>query len=201
LSDELGLTDRHVFFHDWIPYHERENYLLEADLGLSLHLDHVETRFAFRNRVLDYIWAGLPMVTTEGDTASELVQQHQLGAVVRYQDVDGLARAILNLLATPGLKATLAPRFADVARAFYWKQTTRPLVEFCCSPRLAPDRGVRLSPGDLVSPTPVARVEEPLLPARTWSERLTKAWQSLRQGGWTELKREILGYVRWKMER
>jgi len=201
LSDEMGLTDRHVFFHDWIPYHERENYLLEADLGLSLHLDHVETRFAFRNRVLDYIWAGLPIVATEGDTASELVRQQQLGAVVGYQDVSGVAQAILDLLAAPNLKADLASRFADLARAYGWAQTTRPLIEFCCSPRLAADRGVRLSPGELVSAKLPAKAEEPLPPARTWGERLVKARQSLGQGGWTALKNEVLGYLRWKMER
>jgi glycosyltransferase involved in cell wall biosynthesis len=148
LSDDLGLTDRHVFFHDWIPYHERENYLLEADLGLSLHLDHVETRFAFRNRILDYIWAGLPIIATEGDTASELVTKHKLGAVVNYRDVNGVARAILELLATPDLKSRVAASFADLTPRYRWDQTTRALAEFCRSPRFASDRGkwVKVSP-------------------------------------------------------
>ena len=30
------------------------------------HVDHVETAFSFRTRVLDYLWAGLPTVTTAG---------------------------------------------------------------------------------------------------------------------------------------
>ncbi|MBL7201593.1 MAG: glycosyltransferase, partial [Anaerolineae bacterium] len=47
LSKELGLYERSVFFNDWVPYGERQNHLLEADVGVSLHLDHVETRFAF----------------------------------------------------------------------------------------------------------------------------------------------------------
>jgi len=196
LSDKLGLTDRHVFFHDWIPYQERENYLLEADLGLSLHLEHVETRFAFRNRVLDYIWAGLPIIATEGDTASELVERHRLGAVVGYQDASGLAQAILDLLATPNLKADLAPCFADLARAYRWEQTTRPLVEFCRAPRLAPDRGRQLI--ELTFTTYATAV--PPRPARSWGERLVKAWRSLRQGGWAALKREIIGYLVWKLE-
>jgi glycosyltransferase involved in cell wall biosynthesis len=201
LSDEMGLTDRHVFFHDWIPYHERENYLLEADLGLSLHPDHVETRFAFRTRVLDFIWAGLPIIATEGDTASELVQQHQLGAVVGYQDVSGLAQAILDLLATPDLKATLAPRFAPLVQAYRWEQTTRPLVEFCRAPRLAPDRDMWRQVASTASVSPRQAVQQPSAPARSWSGRLVKAWRSLRQGGWTALKREIVGYLLWKLER
>ena len=201
LSDELGLTDRHVYFHDWIPYEERESYLLEADLGLSLHLDHVETRFAFRNRILDYIWAGLPIIATEGDTASELVRQRQLGAVAGYQDASGLAQAILDLLATPNLKATLAPRFAQLAGTYRWEQTTRPLAEFCCAPRLAPDRGVQTPATPEAPATPTVTVEIPVPRERSWGERSVRAWHSLRQGGLRALRREISGYLRWKVGR
>jgi glycosyltransferase involved in cell wall biosynthesis len=200
LSDELGLTDRHIFFNDWVPYQERANYLLEADLGLSLHLDHIETRFAFRNRVLDYIWTGLPVIATEGDTASELVQQHQLGTVVGYQDVSGLAQAILDLLATPNLRATLAPRFAQLVPVYRWEQTTRPLVEFCRAPRLAPDREMRWRVTSAAPASPRGAMEDQSLPAPSWSGRLVKAWRSLRRGGWNALKREIIRYLLWKLE-
>ena len=36
LADELGLTDRHVFFNEqWVAYDDRQNYLLDADIGVS----------------------------------------------------------------------------------------------------------------------------------------------------------------------
>jgi glycosyltransferase involved in cell wall biosynthesis len=67
LADSLGLTDKVVFFNEaWVAYDERQNYLLESDLGVSTHLDHVETAFSFRTRILDYLWAGLPVVATGG---------------------------------------------------------------------------------------------------------------------------------------
>ena len=44
LSDELGLTDTHVFFNEgWVPYDERQNHLLDADIAVSTHFPHVET--------------------------------------------------------------------------------------------------------------------------------------------------------------
>ena len=44
LADELGLTGTHVFFNEgWVEYADRQNYLLEADIGVSTHFDHVET--------------------------------------------------------------------------------------------------------------------------------------------------------------
>jgi hypothetical protein len=201
LSDELGLTNQRVFFHDWIPYQERENYLLESDLGLSLHLDHVETRFAFRNRILDYIWAGLPIVASEGDTACDLVRQHRLGSVVGYEDVIGLAQAILELLAVPDLRDEMAPRFADLARNFPWERTTEPLVEFCLNPRSAPDRGVLATDVSPASIAIEARLEGLKQPMSTWAERFSKARHSLRHGGLRSLGREVANYARWKLGR
>ena len=65
LAEELGLRDRVVFFNfGWVPYAERGRYLLEADVAVSAHFDDIETRFAFRTRFLDCLWAGLPVVTT-----------------------------------------------------------------------------------------------------------------------------------------
>ena len=82
-SEELGLTGTHVFFNDgWIPYARRADYLLEADIGISLHSDHVETAYSFRTRILDCIWAGLPIVATGGDSFAELIDREGLGTIV-----------------------------------------------------------------------------------------------------------------------
>ena len=75
-AEELGLRDRVVFFNEgWVPYEERGAYLLEADVGVSAHFDDLESRFAFRTRLLDCFWAGLPVVTTRGDALGDLVER------------------------------------------------------------------------------------------------------------------------------
>ncbi|MFM7985081.1 MAG: glycosyl transferase, partial [Candidatus Fonsibacter sp.] len=48
LSNQLGLTNKNVFFvNDWINYEERSQYLLNANVGVSAHFDHIETQFSF----------------------------------------------------------------------------------------------------------------------------------------------------------
>ena len=80
LATELGLIDRHVFFNEeWVAYDDRQNYLLDADIGVSTHFHHVETEFSFRTRILDYLWAGLPFVTTAGDSFADLTTSTPLG--------------------------------------------------------------------------------------------------------------------------
>ncbi len=144
LADELGLRGRGVFFGDWVPYEVWPDYLLEADVGVSLHFDSVETRLAFRSRVLDYLWAGLPMVLTRGDAISEYVVGLGVGEVVDYEDDARLASALLRLLERP--RSALEAGF-EVARAeLTWERGAEPLVRFCRRPRRAPDKG-RRSPG------------------------------------------------------
>jgi glycosyltransferase involved in cell wall biosynthesis len=144
LSGSLGLTGKHVFFNPgWVPYGQRADFLLDADLAVSTHLDHIETRYSFRSRVLDYLWAGLPMVLTEGDVLAEEIANAGLGATVPAGDDRALEDALGRMLASP----PPAERFSAVAQRHTWDHSARPLLEFCASPRRAPDLVVdRLSP-------------------------------------------------------
>ncbi len=138
LADGLGLLGKAVFFGEWVPYADWPGVLLESDLALSLHMDTLETRLAFRSRVLDYIWAGLPIVATRGDATSELVEKYRLGVLVGYEDEAEVAEAILTLLETPG--EVWKERCQAAHRDLTWERAARPLVEFCRTPRRAPDK-------------------------------------------------------------
>ncbi len=154
LSETLGLTGKHVFFNQqWVPYEERQNWLLDANCGVTTHYEHVETTFAFRTRVLDYLWAGLPIVTTDGDSFADLVREERLGVVVPAEDVDALADALEKALYDEEFAAGCVERMAAVAQRYAWPEALKPLVEFCRNPRPAADR----LPGsaDLVVTAPV----------------------------------------------
>ncbi len=80
-AERLGLLGTAVHVNPgWTPYRERGALLAAADLGVSAHPDHLESRFAFRTRLLDYLWAGLPIVSTRGDVLGDLVERRGLGA-------------------------------------------------------------------------------------------------------------------------
>jgi len=140
LSEELKLKDKYVFFNQWAAYEDRQNFLLEADIGISTHLEHLETEFSFRTRVLDYIWAGLPVITTEGDFIASLVEQKDLGIVVDYEDPDQLATAITQLLDDADLHKRCRENLIRIASDYTWKNATRPLNKFCQEPVFAPDK-------------------------------------------------------------
>ncbi|MGH9264775.1 MAG: glycosyltransferase [Acidimicrobiales bacterium] len=140
LSDALGLTDKHVFFNEgWVAYEDRQNYLLEADIGVSTHLDHVETAFSFRTRILDYLWARLPIVATGGDTFAGVIESKGLGITVPPGDVEALEEALFRLLDDEPFAAGCRQRLAEVVPDHAWSRVLAPLVEFCRAPRRAPD--------------------------------------------------------------
>ncbi|HEY5024013.1 MAG TPA: glycosyltransferase [Acidimicrobiales bacterium] len=140
LADTLGLTGTHVFFNDgWVDYHDRQNYLLEADVAVSLHLEHLETMYSFRTRMLDYLWAGLPIVATAGDGFAEIISAHGIGTVVPGEDADAVVDALGDLLGDRSGRAARRRRAAAVAAGFRWSVVLEPLLSFCADSRHAPD--------------------------------------------------------------
>ena len=141
VSDELGLTGTHVFFNDsWVDYEDRVNYLLDADAGVSTHPVHLETRFSFRTRILDYLWARLPIITTDGDSFADLVRAHGLGAVVPPDNPRALADALIEVLVDESLREKITRSLDEVRLNLSWENTVAPLAEFCAHPTPAPDR-------------------------------------------------------------
>jgi glycosyltransferase involved in cell wall biosynthesis len=139
-----------VHFHDgWVEYDRRADWLLDADAGVSAHHEHVETRFAFRTRILDYLWAGLPVLCTRGDALADEVERADLGATLAPGDVDGWVAEIENLAADPERRAACGRRAADLARALTWERVAEPLAAYCAAPRRAPD----LAAGGPLRPT------------------------------------------------
>ena len=140
LAEQLGVANRLVFFDDWVAYEDRENFLLEADLGLNIHRDNLETRFSFRTRMMDYFWAGLPIITTEGDPLSDLVKQNQLGLTVPCGDAEALAHAILRAADDQATRQTWKLNCLATAKEFSWDRVFEPVVAWCRSPIQARDK-------------------------------------------------------------
>jgi glycosyltransferase involved in cell wall biosynthesis len=187
LSNELGLTGKHVFFNDgWVDYADRQNYLLDADVGVSTHYEHVETTFSFRTRILDYLWAGLPVVATGGDTFARLISAEGLGVIVPELDVEGLADALARALYDEDFAAECRLNVARFRADFQWRRTLAPLVEFCAHPTRAADAGEDVQ----------RFVRRPVVPAGVIGREALRASTLLRQGGLRLLAARIVSRAR-----
>lgn len=135
LAASLSLLDKHVFFLDgWVDYDERVNYLLDATAAVSAHFDLPETRFSFRTRILDYLWCGLPILTTAGDGLAELIQQNGAGLVLPYQDSAAWAKAIKQVVNDQQERKNMQCGSKELSKMFYWQNNAEPLRRFLKNP-------------------------------------------------------------------
>ncbi|CAN5345209.1 hypothetical protein BH11ACT3_BH11ACT3_06880 [soil metagenome] len=189
LAADLDLLGSSVVFNEgWIPYEERQDYLTEADAGVSTHHSHIETEFSFRTRILDYLWAGLPMVVTEGDSFADLVAAERLGVVVPADDVDALAAGLETVLYDEDFAAAARAQIAIVRERFIWERALAPLLAMASSPRRAAD--VDAAGGRAALAASSGLVAEPNGRPGTGRD-VRMAWHYLRNGGVTEVVRRV----------
>jgi hypothetical protein len=147
------------------------------------------------------------VVCTRGDAIAELVEEHRLGRVVDYADVDGLTQALSDVLDAPGGRAAYGECFREVAAGMTWERALAPLVGFCADPQPAPDRLAELplvvspvAPAEskgLSSALASARWRRPVRPPTPLWRLPLRALTYLRMGGPARLVQEVRSYVRW----
>ena len=137
LANEFPLNGRSVhFLDDYIPYGERGRYLAECDAAVSTHRANLESRFAYRTRLLDCVWAGLPIVCTGGDVIAEMAARHGFGIVVPAGDDEALAHAIQRICTDVEFAAACRTRIVESRHMFRWSDAVEPLARFCRQPRV-----------------------------------------------------------------
>lgn len=187
LAEEIGEKDRSIIFIEWVSYQERELLLNEANIGASLHPIHVETRYSIRTRVLDYLWARLPVLVTDGDITSEWVNQYQLGEVVPPFAPQAVSEALIRLLEKQ--KFEWGPAFEPLIERFRWPQVVAPLKAYCLQGGYAPDRQERGA-----APPPAGPAPAPYSP---WGRAVyiwrTEGVKALFHRGWR--------YIQWRLSR
>lgn len=139
LAAELGVLDRTVIFLDqWVPYAERGALLAEADIGVSAHLPGIETRLAFRTRLLDHLWARLPTICTAGDSLGGSLAQAGCATLVAPGGLEEWVAALRRLAHDAGARQAMRAAAAALAPQWAWAQVAQPLVAFCAAPTRLP---------------------------------------------------------------
>jgi glycosyltransferase involved in cell wall biosynthesis len=129
LAAEMGLLGESVFFlDDWVPQEQRHHYLLEADIGLTLHRDTAETAVAARGRYMDYAWAGLPCVLGAGDVLADRFAEAGFATTVASGDVDRAVAALGRLVDDAGERERRRAASRPLADEFRWSATVQPLL-------------------------------------------------------------------------
>ena len=115
-------------------------------MGVMATKDLAEARLAFRSRMLDHFWGGIPTITTDGDVLAELIDAKNAGIVVPVGDRAALTNAMLRLAGDPKFRTECAKNAAELADTYRWTETVAPLRRIARNPsQWRTTRSMRLS--------------------------------------------------------
>ncbi len=112
----------------WVPYAERHRILNRASLLAVLHKPGPEADLSFRTRALDGLWAGVPLLVSEGGAVAEWARIGGWGGVVPTHAVDATAAA-MDLLLGRREQERCRRALAAHREAWRWSHVGQPLCE------------------------------------------------------------------------
>lgn len=132
-----GWLGHSIFVLPWLPHERRGGLYRSCRLAVVAQAPSLETELSFRTRILDFLWAGLPVVSTSGGPAARLVERTGSGRVVAPR-AGALAVAVVDLLRDEEARARASARARETAKGFRWNRTLEPLLRFVSAPRRLP---------------------------------------------------------------
>lgn len=124
-----------VRFEPWAAYAERAEYFEKFALALLTFPRSLETDLAMRTRIYDYLWCGLPIVTSSAPGTDEMLVRYNAGVVIHDDAVNAFASAIVSILRDRPRYDAMREGAHRFVHDHQWDRTLAPLREFCRAPR------------------------------------------------------------------
>ena len=102
-------------------------------LALLTFPQSLETELSMRTRVYDYLWGGLPIVSSSAPGTDEILTRYRCGTIVHEATPRAFADAILRTFAQ---QSTMRSGTRDFVREHQWPEALQPLRDFCRKPRI-----------------------------------------------------------------
>lgn len=156
----------------WVRRSLVPSYQAEADLGVLCEIPMYEGQLGSKNRVVQWLGGGLPVLYNAVGDLGDLLEHRRLGLTFPVGSAERMAEQLLWAAANREELAAMARRAEDYAcEELSFEATTVELLEWAEAPSFAPDVEIRASiraPGDYSTPRPPA--QEPA-PATTTSTK------------------------------
>jgi 2-polyprenyl-3-methyl-5-hydroxy-6-metoxy-1,4-benzoquinol methylase len=129
-AEHHGLLGQCVFFKEYpVSFAERDDYLLESDLGIFVQTKNLETTLSARTRVYDYIWAGLIPFMNEGDEMAAVLKRTNSGFVIKEYSKDEVRDALVRAARDASLRAEVRENLMSLRESLLWTKQVMPIVE------------------------------------------------------------------------
>lgn len=140
LAEAMAYARKHshafVRFEPWAAYEQRAAFFERFMLALLTFPRSIETDLSMRTRVYDYLWCGLPIVTSSAPGTDELLLRYDAGSVVAHDTPRAFADEIVAILRDRERYEAMARAGRQFVDEHQWDRTLAPLRDFVRAPRI-----------------------------------------------------------------
>lgn len=111
LADELGL--KNVEFTGWLSQEDLNRKIAQADACLGAFSDSIKADITIQNKIFEALSSGKVIITARTTAIKELLENKKNCLLSNKADPDDLARKILELKNSPGIKDKIAKNGHD----------------------------------------------------------------------------------------
>jgi glycosyltransferase involved in cell wall biosynthesis len=127
-----------VHFEPWVEYEQRGRFFGRFGAALMTFRQSIETDLSMRTRIYDYLWGGLPIVTSSAPGTDELLTRYGAGTIVDSMSPGDFAAALVRVLREEHVSMREgAKRFVAEHQ---WPRALQPLVDFVRAPAVDPTK-------------------------------------------------------------
>lgn len=119
-----------IRFEPWVAYERRAEFFERFALALITFPRSLETDLSMRTRIYDYLWCGLPIVSSSAPGTDEILARYDSGIVVRDHTPNAYAAAIVSIDPEGMTRGT-----EGFVNDHQWDDTLGPLRTFCRAPK------------------------------------------------------------------
>jgi glycosyltransferase involved in cell wall biosynthesis len=123
-----------------VPSDRVIKYLIEADLAISVDKFSYECLFGSRNRLVEWMYNKVPVLTTRLCELSEIIEEQKLGYTVPVGNPEALGKMILDIAKSQNESKNRAEKaYNYTCENLTFSLTTENLRNWCKNPLKAPD--------------------------------------------------------------
>jgi len=121
IVEHQKMEDRVLFFPR-MPYLKLLQYTRHASIGTTLDKDtNINYRYSLPNKIFDYIHCGVPVLASDLPEIRKIIEQYQVGIIVKNHLPETIAGAIIDLLADQERLTRIKANTKEAALDLNWE--------------------------------------------------------------------------------
>jgi glycosyltransferase involved in cell wall biosynthesis len=124
-----------VKFEPWVAYDKRAEFFDRFALALLTFPRSLETDLSMRTRIYDYLWCGLPVVTSSAPGTDEILHRYHAGRVIAHDNPKAFANEVIALALAHETYYAMVRGTQQFVHDHQWPKTLEPLRAWVRAPK------------------------------------------------------------------